>query len=98
MRALLDFGSSSIIRSHRTPVDLILQFECGFGSDRGLIGMSTKQFTEKNPPENAAQRIEPLKARRAHYKTPEFRDAITDAFHKAKLHALDDQVAAEAKE
>lgn len=59
--------------------------------------MSTKQPTTKKEPENDPQRIEQLKARRAHYKTPEFRDAITDAFHKAKLHALDDQAAANEK-
>lgn len=50
--------------------------------------MSKKQSTK---PENDPQRIEQLKKRRARYKTPEFREAITDAFHKAKLHALDDQ-------
>lgn len=59
--------------------------------------MSTKQPTTKKEPENDSQRIEQLKARRAHYKTPEFRNAITDAFLKAKLHALDDQAAANKK-
>lgn len=47
--------------------------------------MSKKQSTK---PENDPQRIEQLKKRRARYKTPEFREEITDAFHKAKLHAL----------
>ncbi len=59
--------------------------------------MSTKQPSKIKSPENDPHRVEQLKARRAHYKTAEFRDAITDAFHKAKLHALDDQAAAEEK-
>jgi hypothetical protein len=59
--------------------------------------MSTKPLTPTAEPGNDPQRIELLKARRAHYKTPEFRNAITDAFHKAKLHALDDQAAADEK-
>ena len=50
--------------------------------------MSMNQPTK---PESDPQRIEQLKQRRAHYKTPEFRESVTDAFHKAKLHALDDQ-------
>ena len=50
--------------------------------------MSMSQPTK---PESDPQRSEQLKQRRANYKTPEFRESITDAFHKAKLHALDDQ-------
>ena len=51
-------------------------------------------------PETDSLRSKQLRARRAHYKTPEFRDAITDAFHQAKIDALDNQIVAknEAKE
>ena len=59
--------------------------------------MSTKQTPTIPTPDTEAERIERLKLRRAHYKTPEFREAITDAFHKAKLHALDDQATDEEK-
>ena len=45
--------------------------------------------------ENDPQRIAQSKKRRSRYKTPEFREAITNAFHKAKLHALDDPEARE---
>ena len=58
--------------------------------DKGLIVMSTRLPTNMKEPENDPQRISELKVRRAHYKSPEFREAITDAFHKAKLHVLDD--------
>ena len=43
--------------------------------------MSTKKTTKA---QIDPKRIEQLKKRRAKYKTPEFREAITDAFHKAK--------------
>ena len=59
--------------------------------------MSTKPATKTNISENDPRRFEQLKKRRAHYKTPEFHEAITDAFHKAKLHALDDQAMTEEK-
>lgn len=59
--------------------------------------MSTKQPPTIPSPDMEAERIEQLKRRRAHYKTPEFREEITDAFHKAKLHALDDQAAEDVK-
>jgi len=56
--------------------------------------MSTKKTTKA---QIDPQRIEQLKKRRTRYKTSEFREAITDAFHKAKLHALDDQADTEKK-
>ena len=59
--------------------------------------MSKNQPSTIPSPDTEAERIEQLKRRRAHYKTPEFRDAITDAFHKAKLHALDNQAAEDEK-
>lgn len=59
--------------------------------------MSLKQSTPNSVQDAGNPVQEANQKRHAYYKSSEFREAITDAFHKAKLNALDEQAVAEEK-